>query len=822
MDASAFIDDLHNAVHIYCANGIDTLDGSLREQRCAALTPEQAAAALHGTSQLYLAIKEEVDTQLQKFEAYALETCLHVPAGLLVEQPSSTGANEAVDEAAVDAELAALRRQIAAAKHQGRKMAGEVQQYDAALATYRSSLGCLAGVPGALQGKENSLADDSRALAAAGLALQESCAELEGLRALRNSGGASGAGAPRDELAAEKEILRRQAAVRSAPADHLRRLQERLASGHTKQFAAIGAFTAALLVSLAFSSRSFMGGSLDSLSAAMGVSSGASRSRRMGDVAEVRLRQYERRQGLEVEGSSGGGGAEDNLRADDSTAYEQQQQQQQQQQRRWREEDKDEPGPAGEVLEVQLQQQEDAEGEEQPDLGEGAAEAALLDEEDQRQQREEEEEEAAEAAAEEDAADEGDAEEEDEGQQHAEDAAEEEERQQQEDEEAAGLEGAQQQQEQEHWEKHQGGDANQRQRQRGGKGSSAKGSSAKGGSKADREEEPQIAFLELPHLAERSPYLQAVAQCHNITCLSQAARQRRDPGQFLFPHFFVVGWQKAATTSLFFHLRTHPQLVAAWEKEPEFFSDDCGYDPFDCPLGAQLRYMYKVLRLGEALAADLRVAGAEASTHYGRNGHKLARSMRELFPWLKIIASMREPISRTLSMLAHNLDLHSKGCLAKGDAYPCLKKELVQSNYSDPFEAWMEAYPPSQVLLLQYERLTSEQHGKAVLRKVKGFLGIDPELPSEAATIGRNNTRKQHLEKAGALEGGQQPKGWRIKRHEYEDLVSIVRPDAERVASMAEQAGWASANEWMAAWEMAWQATLNTCTRKGRCELRPN
>lgn len=39
-----------------------------------------------------------------------------------------------------------------------------------------------------------------------------------------------------------------------------------------------------------------MGGSLDSLSAAMGVSSGASRSRRMGDVAEVRLRQYERRQ----------------------------------------------------------------------------------------------------------------------------------------------------------------------------------------------------------------------------------------------------------------------------------------------------------------------------------------------------------------------------------------------------------------------------------------------------------------------------------------------------------------------------------------------
>lgn len=31
------------------------------------------------------------------------------------------------------------------------------------------------------------------------------------------------------ELAAEKEVLRRQAAVRAAPADDLRRLQERLA-----------------------------------------------------------------------------------------------------------------------------------------------------------------------------------------------------------------------------------------------------------------------------------------------------------------------------------------------------------------------------------------------------------------------------------------------------------------------------------------------------------------------------------------------------------------------------------------------------------------
>ncbi len=36
-----------------------------------------------------------------------------------------------------------------------------------------------------------------------------------------------------------------------------------------------------------------------------------------------------------------------------------------------------------------------------------------------------------------------------------------------------------------------------------------------------------------------------------------------------------------------------------------------------------------------------------------------------MFPWVKLIASMREPISRGISMLAHNLDKSSIGCLTR-------------------------------------------------------------------------------------------------------------------------------------------------------------
>ncbi len=37
-----------------------------------------------GTSALYLRLNVDLDAQLQKFEQYALKTCLHQPAGLIL------------------------------------------------------------------------------------------------------------------------------------------------------------------------------------------------------------------------------------------------------------------------------------------------------------------------------------------------------------------------------------------------------------------------------------------------------------------------------------------------------------------------------------------------------------------------------------------------------------------------------------------------------------------------------------------------------------------------------------------------------------------
>lgn len=317
-----------------------------------------------------------------------------------------------------------------------------------------------------------------------------------------------------------------------------------------------------------------------------------------------------------------------------------------------------------------------------------------------------------------------------------------------------------------------------------------------------------------------SPYQQALSQCEDLQCLAVAAQQERHPGQFLFPHFFIVGWQKCATTSLFYHLAKHPGILRSHDKEPEFFSYDCDYDPERCSSKATKKYIKQTLLLDRALAADLRVAAVEASTHYGRNGHMLAPRLRAVMPWLKIVVSLREPISRAISMLAHNLDKHETGCLTKKDVYKCLSRDLGRENYSQPLQGWLEAYPREQVYLIQYENITSGASMPGVLQDLKSYLGVDPQLPD--SDLGMRNTREYHLRQKGALVKGEEADGWPMKKWQYEALVAQVRPDAQRVAELAGEYGLADPKQWMRHWEEEWRLTLEECGDSGDCIVFPN
>ncbi|PSC69269.1 snurportin-1 [Micractinium conductrix] len=318
-----------------------------------------------------------------------------------------------------------------------------------------------------------------------------------------------------------------------------------------------------------------------------------------------------------------------------------------------------------------------------------------------------------------------------------------------------------------------------------------------------------------------SPYEAALAGCQDVPCLSRTGRQeQRWPGQFRFPALMIVGWQKCATTSLFHHLERHPQVLPPRDKEPEFFSETCDYNPNACPAEASRKYIWETLKLDKALQQGLTRPAFEGSTHYGRAGPALAPRLAETFPWLKVVISFREPISRQLSMLAHMYDKHDYGCLTRSSPAFCVMKELKSENYSEPLQAWLEAFPRGQLYVVQYENMTSSATSPSVLQDIKRYLGVDPALPDQ--DLGMANTREVHLQRKGALQEGQQAGGWRMTKKQYQGLVDHVRPDAQRVAELLGNYGLADGKQWMQNWEDEWRMTLDECDGKGKCLVFPN
>ena len=324
-----------------------------------------------------------------------------------------------------------------------------------------------------------------------------------------------------------------------------------------------------------------------------------------------------------------------------------------------------------------------------------------------------------------------------------------------------------------------------------------------------------------PHIS----YAQALSRCsekeQSIHCLIKAGEAPLEPGQFRFPTFIMIGWQKTSTTSLWAWLYSHPEVLGPVEgnKEPEFFTHDCKLNPPE-NCSNEGHYINTVLRLPEALTMDLIKPTFEASTHYSFHGEILGAKFINMFPWLKIIASLREPISRAASMMIHMADKFQSGCLAQPNVtlYHCLKYHSqispydrhpdtidywnsVNYNYTYPLSHWMTSTPRDQIYVFQYENMTtSDSIQEAILREVASFIGLTPPAaPNNRLPV--KNSRKNTIH----------PDGWPMKKVEYEELVGMVRPDAEAVAELVERYGLANGAAWLANWEAVWEGNVARC-----------
>jgi hypothetical protein len=213
------------------------------------------------------------------------------------------------------------------------------------------------------------------------------------------------------------------------------------------------------------------------------------------------------------------------------------------------------------------------------------------------------------------------------------------------------------------------------------------------------------------------------------------------------PTFLIAGTVRGATTSLHYYLEQHPAIGMSAIKEPNFFLFDASSDPY---VNDRSIITKSVARrrdyedLFSAVAA--KPARGEASPLYLYTQETPARVM-EVIPDVKVIALLREPISRAWS---HFLHLYRGEAAAAVDRFrAAIATELPKPDVYEPYEAghhflrigryanqidrYHETFDPKSVLALDYADIQND--AAEVLAQVCAFLGVDPGFVFDLGTV---------------------------------------------------------------------------------------
>ena len=204
------------------------------------------------------------------------------------------------------------------------------------------------------------------------------------------------------------------------------------------------------------------------------------------------------------------------------------------------------------------------------------------------------------------------------------------------------------------------------------------------------------------------------------------------------PNFFIIGAQKAGTTSLYFQLHEHDQIYMSPIKEPKYFSlleKDYRFNGPGDHTGIQENSVDDWDEyLGLFKQSKDETAIGEASTWYLYDP-LVPRRINQVFPRAKLIAVLRNPVDRAFSAFLHLVRERRESC----QDFECgLNKEeqRIANNYSplwhyksvgfyyQQLERYYALFPENQILVIIYEQY--RDNPRKSLEKITEFLEVEP------------------------------------------------------------------------------------------------
>jgi len=193
------------------------------------------------------------------------------------------------------------------------------------------------------------------------------------------------------------------------------------------------------------------------------------------------------------------------------------------------------------------------------------------------------------------------------------------------------------------------------------------------------------------------------------------------------PTFLGIGELKAATTTLFFYLRQHPDIFLPEQKELRFFAFDANNPSHK----TKKKSVFPVTTWEDYLSYFSSAIGYQAIGEISPNYlHSVtaAQRIREFLPNVKLVAIIRNPVDRLISEYEMAVRLGNENRSITSFIKEGIKNHewMIESSFPGKnLQRFYDKFDASQIKVLLFDEFIRDPLN--CVREVCEFIGVDPE-----------------------------------------------------------------------------------------------